>query len=335
MEDMLQLKEEDNDNFFFQHIFLSTLPPHERDTGQHAVQHPAGLPRAGPRSAAAHQRLRRTDGHSSIRRSQRGSPEQQRTTDNRAEPAHHGGNTTKAQQAERHLLLPPPFRREGVQMRAPLQVQKFGKRQSREPLTAAALGEKNELLYVTDGHTRRQFLIDTGAQLSFITPSHADRAMGPRGNGAMAANGSIIDTFGERNLPLCIHGRNYRWTFIVAAVSFNLLGADFLCAHGLLVDLANRRLVNALSFSSIPCSARVSPPPVQASVTTAGGQEVSTASEDQRADRVTAVETGSISLTTQGQVEEREDNGGGIMLMRDVGFDMQCLLLSVGISMKV
>ncbi|KAM9393097.1 uncharacterized protein KZ484_004332 [Pholidichthys leucotaenia] len=51
-------------------------------------------------------------------------------------------------------------------------------------------------------------------------PSHADRAMGTRGNGAVAANGSDIDTFGEKSLHLLIHGRSYRWTFVVAAPEF-------------------------------------------------------------------------------------------------------------------
>ncbi|KAM9425560.1 uncharacterized protein KZ484_010848 isoform 1-T2 [Pholidichthys leucotaenia] len=243
MEDMLQLKEADNDNFLFQHIFLSTLPPHMRGTLANmrcsTQQDFRALAREAQRliNACGEQVATAASADFSAEAQSSGEPqtmEQSPPTMAATRPRRSKRNDLcyyHQRFAERaHKCVPPcSFK-------------------SREPLTAAALGETNKLLYVTDERTGRQFLIDTGAQVSFITPSNADRAMGPRGNGAMAANGSIIDTFGERNLPLFIHGRNYRWTFIIAAVSFNLLGTDFLCAHGLLVDLANRHLVNAFIF---------------------------------------------------------------------------------------
>ena len=40
------------------------------------------------------------------------------------------------------------------------------------------------------------------------------------------------------------------WPFILADVKTPLLGADFLQANGLLVDLQSKRLVNATSFAS-------------------------------------------------------------------------------------
>jgi len=40
----------------------------------------------------------------------------------------------------------------------------------------------------------------------------------------------------------------------MATMSVPLLGADFLCAFNLLVDVMNCRLVDAISFSTYPCS---------------------------------------------------------------------------------
>lgn len=40
----------------------------------------------------------------------------------------------------------------------------------------------------------------------------------------------------------------------MASVSMPILGADFLCAQRLLVDLVNRRLVDAVSFATDPCT---------------------------------------------------------------------------------
>ena len=38
------------------------------------------------------------------------------------------------------------------------------------------------------------------------------------------------------------------WTFVVADVDFNILGADFLVHHNLLLDMRQRRLVDPITF---------------------------------------------------------------------------------------
>ncbi|KAM9327638.1 uncharacterized protein KZ484_019100 [Pholidichthys leucotaenia] len=219
MEDLLQLKEEDNDNFLFQFIFLSTLPPHMRGTlantkcnthqdfrtlASEAYWLVNACKERTPTAASADLR---TDAPS------HGEPQ----------PTEQTQPTVTAARPKRNKQIDVCYYHHHFAEKAhkcvpPCKFTMLGKRQSRGPLTAAVLGEKNKLLYVTDGHTGKQFLIDTGAQLSFIMPSHADRAMGTRGNGAVAANGSDIDTFGEKSLHLLIHGRSYRWTFVVAAL---------------------------------------------------------------------------------------------------------------------
>ena len=45
---------------------------------------------------------------------------------------------------------------------------------------------------------------------------------------------------------------DYRWDFVVAEVTRPLLGADFLRAHSLLVDLNTKQLIYANTFSSTP-----------------------------------------------------------------------------------
>ena len=47
-----------------------------------------------------------------------------------------------------------------------------------------------------------------------------------------------------------LENQDYTWPFILADVKTPLLGADFLQANGLLVDLQSKRLVNATSFAS-------------------------------------------------------------------------------------
>ena len=44
----------------------------------------------------------------------------------------------------------------------------------------------------------------------------------------------------------------FKWTFVIANVAQPLLGADFLRAHSLLVDMKHQYLVNAQVFASIP-----------------------------------------------------------------------------------
>jgi len=60
-----------------------------------------------------------------------------------------------------------------------------------------------------------------------------------------AANGTVISTYGRRNLHLNLGlRRDFKWVFIVADVGLPIIGADFLRHFGLLVDLSGKRLVD-------------------------------------------------------------------------------------------
>ncbi|KAJ8361868.1 hypothetical protein AAFF_G00416040 [Aldrovandia affinis] len=105
-----------------------------------------------------------------------------------------------------------------------------------------------------DTLTGRRFLCDTGAQVSVLPVSPVDRQLGKVGPKLEAANRSKICTFGKRTVPLCLNGCRFTWEFVLADVDRPLLGADFLCTNGLLVDVRNRQLVDAKDFNSLPCT---------------------------------------------------------------------------------
>ncbi len=56
------------------------------------------------------------------------------------------------------------------------------------------------------------------------------------------ADGRLIPCRGEQSFPVTIGGIPRQWVFLLAAVSFPILGVDFLRHHSLVVDVANLRL---------------------------------------------------------------------------------------------
>ena len=59
----------------------------------------------------------------------------------------------------------------------------------------------------------------------------------------IAANGTPIRSYGTRPMVLLFNQSKFNWRFQVAEAHIHIIGADFLRAHGLVVDLANRRLI--------------------------------------------------------------------------------------------
>ena len=102
------------------------------------------------------------------------------------------------------------------------------------------------------------FLVDTGADVSVFPASSSDTS--PAGS-LVAANGSSIQTFGTRRLPIHFQGLKTDQLFHVASVKRPILGADFFADHDLLIDLRGRRLLRLPRKGS----SFLSPlPPVQA-----------------------------------------------------------------------
>ena len=74
-----------------------------------------------------------------------------------------------------------------------------GKRPSRS-LVAAATGHNHGLLFLCDSVSKRQFLIDTGAEVSVLPATGLDTRTRKPGPPLLAANGSTIRTYGTRQL---------------------------------------------------------------------------------------------------------------------------------------
>ena len=117
---------------------------------------------------------------------------------------------------------------------------------------ATVAGQNNGLLFVCDAVSKRQFLVDTGAEVSVIPATWLDTRTRQSGPPLLAANGSSIRTYGTHTLSLHFASNTYQWDFVIADVSCPLLGADFLRSNSLLVDLKGKRLVDAATYHSAP-----------------------------------------------------------------------------------
>ncbi|BHF84234.1 hypothetical protein SprV_0902738500 [Sparganum proliferum] len=87
--------------------------------------------------------------------------------------------------------------------------------------------------------------MDTGAQISVVPPTAADRRFSSPGLHLQAAICSPIPTFGSLSLTLNIGlRRSFTWIFVIADVPHAILGSDFLAEFDLLVDCRRARLLD-------------------------------------------------------------------------------------------
>ena len=110
------------------------------------------------------------------------------------------------------------------------------------------------------------FLFVTGCQLvtfwyiSVLPPTGIERRNNTQGPVLLTANGSNIKSYGRRTVTLDLPPGSFQWNFVLVDVSGPILGADFLRANSLFVDMKHQRLVNAESFTSIPLQKNTFPP---------------------------------------------------------------------------
>ena len=99
-----------------------------------------------------------------------------------------------------------------------------------------------KLLYVADKRNKCKYLIDTGAAVSVLPTSCANRT----DTGSLplvAANNTTITTYGTSKCVVDIGlKREYAWTFIIADIEQPIIGADFHIHYSLLVDFKSRCL---------------------------------------------------------------------------------------------
>nr|VZI02459.1 unnamed protein product [Spirometra erinaceieuropaei] len=87
--------------------------------------------------------------------------------------------------------------------------------------------------------------MDTGARISVVPPTAADRRFPSPGLHVQTANCSPIPTFGSLSLTLNIGlRRSFTWIFAIADVPQAILGSDFLAEFDLLVDRGRARLLD-------------------------------------------------------------------------------------------
>ena len=112
-------------------------------------------------------------------------------------------------------------------------------------LNSLSTGSNNDttpLLHMLDQDSGIAFLIDTGAEVSIVRPTKIELKR-PANRTLIAANGTPIRSYGSRSMTLSFNQSKFTWRFQVAEANIHIIGADFLRAHGLVVDLTNRRLV--------------------------------------------------------------------------------------------
>ena len=111
----------------------------------------------------------------------------------------------------------------------------------------------SRLFLIFDPSTKLRFLVDTGAEVSVLTPSHTDRKNKQQLT-LNAANKTVITTFGKCSLTLDLGlRRSFPWIFIVAEVAVPILGADFLCYYGLMVDMRRHLLIDSTTKLEVNC----------------------------------------------------------------------------------
>lgn len=99
-------------------------------------------------------------------------------------------------------------------------------------------------MFVHDKGNDIHFLIDTGAEKSIIPAHGKDNLSKDTHQQLLAANGTPINCYGEQVFTLTFSPRHkYNWNFIIADVEEPILGADFLKAHNLLVDIGKKQLI--------------------------------------------------------------------------------------------
>jgi hypothetical protein len=120
------------------------------------------------------------------------------------------------------------------------------------------------LIYLRDSVTSNMFLADSGSALS-VLPHYSDKP--PSGPPLLAANGDSIPAWGYIWRQVCLGGHKFTFNFVLAHVSYPILGLDFLKAHKLIIDAEQSSVLFKFNMKPVMVpSAVVSAPAVLAVV---------------------------------------------------------------------
>ena len=121
-----------------------------------------------------------------------------------------------------------------------------GKRQSWQEELATIPAGHHPLMYLKDDLSHRCFLVDSGAAVS-VFPYRSSKP--PISNSLTSAGGQSIPSWGRRTIPLSFKNHRFQWSFLLADVTRPILGADFLSANSICVNLSEA--VVSLSDSTV------------------------------------------------------------------------------------
>jgi len=94
---------------------------------------------------------------------------------------------------------------------------------------------------LVDQLSGRRFLADCGSVYSILPHSSSDPPTGPA---LVTANKTPVPCWGRRTCTVKFGGKTFEWSFLLAKVSFPIVGADFLRRFDLMVDLKRMTLVH-------------------------------------------------------------------------------------------
>lgn len=115
-------------------------------------------------------------------------------------------------------------------------------------------------LFIYDKLSKKQFLIDTGSDLSILPPTDKDKIAKVNTTSLYAANGTQIKTYGQKILTVSLGlRRSFEWSFIIADVTRPIIGADFLSNFNIQVDLKKRKLIDSTTQLKSHCSMKPVP----------------------------------------------------------------------------
>lgn len=124
----------------------------------------------------------------------------------------------------------------------------------RRTVRASSVRTASQLLHIKDPLTSRNFLIDTGAEVSILSATATEQTLPPLLQ-LHAVNGTTIPVFKRQTLTVSLNLRRcFEWTFYVAAVPQAIIGADFLTNFNIIVDLKNRKLIDTFTKIQTPAS---------------------------------------------------------------------------------
>ena len=102
------------------------------------------------------------------------------------------------------------------------------------------------LPHIKDKESCLLFLLDSGAEIGLVKPLPHEHRNQQASNPLMTVNGAPIATFGFRTMYISFDKiTTFRWIFVIADVSNNIIGADFLKHFDLSLDFASMKLVRA------------------------------------------------------------------------------------------